>query len=494
MRPTFLAFETAKKGLAANQKALDITGQNLANVNTAGYTRQRVDLVSVSSSAAGARFSTRQATLAGQGVNVKGVAQLRDSFLDKRFREEFCDVGYYTQTSTILEDIEAALDEVTSEGMYSAINSLRSSFKTLVEGADQVTNANIVLTAAKNMTLVLKQFDIKLNNILDQQIYDLNIAVNDVNSILDKIASLNESISKDIFLQGSDDSSVYGANELLDARNLLIDDLSNYGNISVTDNADGTIKIEMNGHVIMNGDFHDGLNMVRNLDDTVSLRWDSSGENVVLTSGALKGSLDMINGRGSGATGINETNTKGIRYYMDKIDTMARVIANTFNRALKVQTSDGSVEYKTLFVTSDGNVMDAGNITINADWTADPAYLINGLERDGEKDNTPFAKVLTLFDKKLNFGEFQGTLEEYVSFYNLSIGEEKAFNDNRLEASAEVSDDLLNRRDAISGVSIDEEGSNMMLYQKSYQAVARLMTALDEALDVLINSTGLVGR
>jgi len=494
MRPTFLAFETAKKALAANQKALDITGQNLANVNTPGYTRQRVDLVSVSSSADGARYATKQSTLAGQGVIVKGVAQLRDEFLDKRFREEFCDVGYYEQVSNILEDIEAALDEVTSEGMFTAINSLRSAFKTLAEGAEQVTYANIVLTSAKNMTLVLKQFDMKLKNIQDQQIYDLSVAVDEVNATLQKIHSLNESIRKDIFLQGANDSSRYGANELLDARNLLLDDLANYGDIRVTDNEDGTIKIEMNGHVIMDGQKYDSLTLVRNTNDTVSLRWDSTGEDLKLNSGSLKASLDMINGRGPGASAANETYTKGILYYKDKIDTMARVIANTFNRALRVETADGSVAYKTLFVSSDGKNLGAGNITINEKWAADPAYIINDLVRDGEKDNTPFAKVLTLFDKKLNFGEFQGTLEEYVSFYNLTIGEDKAFYDNRLEASAEVADDLLDRRDAISGVSIDEEGANLMVYQKSYQAVARLMTALDEALDVLINSTGLVGR
>jgi flagellar hook-associated protein 1 FlgK len=494
MRPTFLGFETAKKGLAANQKALDITGNNLSNVNTAGYTRQRVDLVSVSSSSTGARYAMRQSTLAGQGVNIKGVAQLRDNFLDKRFREEFCDVGYYNQTTAILDDIEAALDEVTSDGMLTAIDSLRSAFKTLSENSDQVTSSNIVLTAAKNMTLIMKQFDSKLNDILEQQKYDLTVAVDEVNATLTKISSLNDTISKDAFLRGADDSSLYGANELLDSRNLLIDDLANYGDIRVTDYEDGTVKVEMNGQVVVDGKTCDSLSMVRNSDSTVSLRWQSTGKNVGLNSGLLKGSMDMINGRGSGASSINENNSNGIPYYMDKIDKMAQVVANTFNHALKGIDITGTVSNKVLFVTSDGKTLNAGNITINEDWINDPAYLINDLVRDGETDNTPFAKVLTLFDKTLNFGEFKGTFNEYVSYYNLSIGEEKTFNTNRLDASAEISDDLLNRRDAISGVSIDEEGTNLMLYQKAYNSVARLMTTLDEALDVLINNTGLVGR
>ncbi len=100
--------------------------------------------------------------------------------------------------------------------------------------------------------------------------------------------------------------------------------------------------------------------------------------------------------------------------------------------------------------------------------------------------------------KKQNF-VFSGsstnmTFEEFVNDYVGVCGSERSFSGGRLDASAAIADDLLDRRDQISAVSPDEETANMMLYNKSYQAVARLMTTLDEALDVLINRTGMVGR
>ena len=93
MRPTFLGFESARRGITASQKALDITGNNLENVNTPGYTRQRVDLVSVSPSVYSTRYANSRVPLTGQGVGISGVSQTRDAFLDKRFRDEYGDVG-----------------------------------------------------------------------------------------------------------------------------------------------------------------------------------------------------------------------------------------------------------------------------------------------------------------------------------------------------------------------------------------------------------------
>jgi flagellar hook-associated protein 1 FlgK len=103
--------------------------------------------------------------------------------------------------------------------------------------------------------------------------------------------------------------------------------------------------------------------------------------------------------------------------------------------------------------------------------------------------------ALSLFDKTLDFKGISGTFEEYINFYNTSeVGQQVIFFKGRLETANSVSNELLNRRDSVSAVSLDEEGANLMQYQKAYNAMARLMTALDEALDILINRTGMVGR
>ena len=93
-RPTFLGFESGRKGLAVAQKGLDITGQNLMNINTPGYTRQRVDQVSVSAYGHNSRYGGTKVDFAGQGVDITGIYQTRNAFLDRRFREEYSDTSY----------------------------------------------------------------------------------------------------------------------------------------------------------------------------------------------------------------------------------------------------------------------------------------------------------------------------------------------------------------------------------------------------------------
>ncbi|MEG1994583.1 MAG: flagellar basal body protein, partial [Oscillospiraceae bacterium] len=225
MRSTFVGFETARRGIMASQKAIDVTGNNLANINTPGYTRQRLDLVSVNTFGSGDRLATSQYDKTGQGVGMNGVAQVRDSFLDKRFREEYCDVGYYDQSVVILKDIENALDEQVNTGMKDALSNFMKSIQSLNNASDQEENANIVLTSAKTVTQVLKQLYRKLDEIGEQQKYELGIAEKNVNSVLMQLAELNKTISKDISISsnGNLHNQTYGPNELLDKQNMLLD-------------------------------------------------------------------------------------------------------------------------------------------------------------------------------------------------------------------------------------------------------------------------------
>lgn len=498
MRPTFLGLETARKGLAANQKGLDVTGQNITNVNTPGYTRQRMDLVSVSTSNREARYATSQYALSGQGVCVKGVSQTRDPFLDKRFREEFSDVGYYEQSALILEDIESALDEVSSSGMKDALSNVFKALQDLSKDSDQATHANIVLTASKNLTQILKQFDVKLNNILKQQKFNAEIAVNDVNSIIERVYNLNNAIGGYVSLSGSSTSENYQPNELLDEQNLLLDELSRYADVLVSKNDNGTIMLEINGHIVVDRGYYETMSIVENHDSTISISWQSTGENVNFKTGSLKAYVDMINGAGSNAIGQHQNYEKGIPYYMEKIDIFSRTFANVLNNAIPIIdpiTGDAIPNsFKILFEPENLVDMTAGNITVSDEWNSDPSYIIKNVHADGEVDNTHILKLINKFDEDIQFGEFNGTFEEYVNFYNTTIGQQKVFCMSRFSATAAIADDMQNRRDAVSGVSMDEEGANLMMYEKAYNAVARLMTAFDEALDVLINKTGVVGR
>lgn len=523
MRPTFLGFESAKRGIMAHQKALDITGHNLNNVNTPGYTRQRVDFVSVSPSTYRQRLAYSRTDYMGQGVAISGVAQTRDKFLDKRFRDEYGDVGYYDQYSAIMSDIESALDEFESDtGIKNAIKEIYTSLNNFSINADSTTHANIVATAFKNMTQVLHQFNTKLDNVAEQQKYSLEIAVGDVNDMLRKVAELNKTISEDIGTIGTQGDGSYGSNELLDERNMLLDELARYANIDVKENTDSSVTIKMNGHTVVDGKDYENINYQRNNNGTVSLSWQSTGKNVNLATGALKASVDLINGRGPGAISSNEAVDKGVLYYKDRINSFASTFASVMNKIIPETNADGNIMtdasgniiYKTLlgartqatdaagnpiegeYVTSTSIPTTAENISLSDEWIKDSSYIIF---KDGDKAPTYINQMINALTKdNITFNNrgdvFTGTFEDFINDYVQTYGAEGKYSIGRFEASAAIADDLLNRRDSISGINPDEETSAMLMYNKSYQAASRLMTTLDEALDILINRTGLVGR
>jgi flagellar hook-associated protein 1 FlgK len=495
---SFMGIETAKRGLAANQVALNIVGNNIANINTEGYTRQRVDTVSMSATGHKSRFAPNQAALAGQGVTVNGVGQVRDPFLDKRYRDIASETGYYNKAYDIMVDVETALDEYSSSGLKDALAALHGALSELSKNSDQTVNASIVLTAAKNIVQVLNNLDAKLTNIREHQIYGLQIDVEEANRIIKRIADLNHAINQEVFASSvTSNLKNYGPNELMDERNLLLDKLAGFANIHVDTNPDGSVRVLVNGETAVDGTDYRTLNLVRNIDDTISVSWMESGKALDLVSGSLKASLGMINGRGPNAK-QNESFDKGIPYFRDLIDNFAANLLSEFNHVLQLKPQPGDIgpKYKTLFYSGGENIVTARNIEVSEEWMKDPAYIIDGyLATDGNFDNTFILKALSLFDKKLSFGAIVGTFEEYVNLYNTSeVGQQVTFFKGRFEAANSVSNELLSKRDSVSAVSLDEEGANLMQFQKAYNAMARLMTALDEALDVLINRTGIIGR
>ena len=512
LRPTFLGFNIAKRGLETSQKGLDITGQNMTNWDSAGYTRQRVDQVAISQSVYTTRFATNRISVAGQGVDIVGIGQIRDSFLDKRFRDENSDMGYFDAALGVLSDIESAIGEYqpeTDSGIRGCLNSLLPALLTFSEMPYSETNANIIATEFRNLTQTLHQLNSKLNSVANQQKYNLETSVYDLNKKLQDLASVNYAISQDLGL--TIDNEKYGPNELMDKRNLLLDEISQYGDIDVTEHANKTITVSMGGMTVLDGDKYEQMQMVRNSNDTVTLRWISTGDPIGTETGSLKGLTDFINGRGANVVETGESQYRGIPYYRDQLNTFANTLASVVNNIIPQYDTDGVtvLGYKELlgglsntpdangnYPVSTGIPVTAANIAISDIWTENSSYIIAKAEN---KDNNYILDLYNALTNKdamfVSNGEvYKGTFFEFVDNYAATLAEDITFYTGRQMASMTIVSELQDRRDEISGVVIDEEVTNMMMYNKSYQAASRLMTTLDEALDVLINKMGLVGR
>ena len=232
---TFGAFTTARLGIYASQKALEVTGHNISNINTPGYTRQKVDQVSLRVGATN-HYASAYGGATGSGTLITGMSQFRDPYLDIRYRTENANVGAMDTKLNGLQELSSILDEVGTgsagnegEGILAAqFQDLRNQLAKLT--GDQTTEEEfltLVRTSADSLVKLLNNFSKRIDEVRDNQIGRLTDDVAEVNDILANIRTLNESILKQEMFGDS-------ALELRDQRNLLIDDLSQYIKIDVS--------------------------------------------------------------------------------------------------------------------------------------------------------------------------------------------------------------------------------------------------------------------
>ena len=530
LRPTFLGYKTATGALKVNQYFLDIVGQNMANVNTQGYTRQRLDINSVAYSARNMKLATT-GVIIGQGVDAKGVSQFRDSFLDLRYRMESSKAGSeYTQYEA-LKDLENILDEIPMEdmeGMYGLDAQFSDLLRQLhsLSPSDPVSEG-VVRTSAQMLAQMLNNYSKEMETVKNQQLsYLENGAVVDINQISENIAKLNKQIRE---------SNISGnpALELNDERNMLIDQLSSYLDIEVDvepldiggGNVIDEIVIRLRGtpEEIVNRNSYTELgvkndnNIIsinkikRNDDGTIAEETDISTK---ITGGQVNGYLKFLNGRGEFAQSDNEfENDRGVQYYQNMLDTLAVKFAdmmNVLNRKPKSFNDDGTVKEwddRPLFEARGGGEITAGNIKISDDWSeATDSYITNTVvksdgDSSGAKDN--ILRIIDSFQKSEDYAAyidsdgdgtaetkrplFKGTFQEFLSYTTTKLNLQVRSTETSYNTYAETQFHIDYARKSMSSVDLNEEGINLLQYSKSYNAAARLMTTLDEMLDTLIN-------
>lgn len=521
MRPTFLAFQTASRALAASQASIDVTGNNIANVNTNGYTRQRVDLTSISNSGYTERYTVPGATV-GLGVGVSGIGQIRDPFLDARYRAQASETGMYNTLLNGLSDLENVLDEAENDKLQAEVLNFINQLQTLSGTPTSKDIALVARTAAHKITEMLNVYADQVAEVRDQQIHDLTKVVVDTefNTIVKNIAHLNTQIREELTHGNT-------PNELYDQRNNLIDRLSGIANIKVSmtpERISEDLTIENLEISIYDNVSKQSIGVVRNglyntleasmnqstnkMEIQISSSFGGYPDNITnyFTSGAIKGHLDLINGEGTYAgTSADDNPFRGTLYYAHAMDTFASNFARVLNE-LNVDPGDGTTH--PLFTDNAGNYgtsITAANIRISEQWLRDSQYIITTSSTSpvntGEGDNV--TRMIAALTGNIDFyrnGDtslqkmFSGTANQYVSGLIGELALDVELHENFSDTADTVLNNLYASRESMSGVNLDEEGVNLMAFQKSYNAAARYFNVLDEAVDKIINGMGLVGR
>lgn len=497
MASTFAGLSITSRALNAAQIGLTTTTNNMANIDTTGYSKQVVSQKSIGPAAV---YSNN---LVGAGVEVNSVDRTRSAMLDQKYWQENSAASKAEATSDCLTQIESILGTTSSSYITTSLDSFETALSTLSSDVKDSSARSTVLTDAENLCSTLNDAADALTQLRNDLNTEVSDTVNQINSYADQIGALNQQISQ---------ATAAGAstNELEDSRDLAVDKLSALVGVTATADDDGNLDITVNGVSLVNGDIANKLECYTVTDTSSSeygeygIRWADSGKTFnVSDSGALSGYLEMRDG--------SSQDSKGITYYLSKLDDFARTLAKAFNEGVTSGSTtyngnaDGyglddstgirfftydsvsSSEFMTSGSTTDAIYQNitASNISVSKDIQEDTDKIAASSE-SGADSNTDNLNDLIAICEKANVS---GTCT-MANVYNLLVADvagssTTASSDyDRKSARATY---INTSRSSVSGVSSDEETVNMTTYEQAYAASASLTSKWSEIYATTIN-------
>lgn len=509
MASTFHGIETARRSLFTQQVGLNTLGHNIANANTEGYTRQRVTIQATRPMEAIGMMHSTAAGQLGTGVEAKAITRIRTAFLDEQFRDENTAAGSWQIRSETMSKLETIVNEPSDTGLRTTMDQFWTAWSDLSKDPENITNREIVKQSALSLVDAFNQTSKQLQNLSSDLTDTVSTKATQANTILSAISDLNLQIRR---IEAIGDH----ANDLRDQRDLYVDQLSHLVNVSVTETSN-SYTVRMGNVDLITED-----NVVNPLSaaslDTAYASGDLQGGEIHGTYIALKEyvasyqtKLNLIASTLANGT-LNNVQLPNGAVVDNQLPTAPATIQGINGLHKLGYTNEAGVNPAGdffVFDTSGGDTGAAGTIRLNPDIIANANKIATSMRSTVDANgnasvvagnNTLALLMSQLKDTRFTFDEtdFSGETDSTVSsFYNAMVGgigiqaqEALRQYDN---ASALVTQ-VDSSRQSVSSVSLDEEMSNMIVFQNAYNAAARFMTVMDEALDKLINGTGTVGR
>ncbi len=475
---TFGGLNTAYRGLTAAQQAINLAGQNIANATTAGYTRQRLEQSAIGAPRpVGLSPTTGQA---GQGVSIDGIARLGSSFLDAGVRNTAAQSGFAGIRSMELQRLEDALQEPGPHGISTALQTFWASWQGVSNHPGESAPASVLLEAATTLSATVsagyKSLDAQWTRVRGEA----SATVDELNAVAGRVAELNATIRSVLASGGS-------ANELIDTRNQMTESIAALAGGTVRENADGTADVLIGGNALVSGTSHRELKLAGQTSmsaagQPVQLEWaDRSGVAVNLDGGQLAGAVSLLApaAAGSKGAGTGGAIAEAAAAY-NAFATQLMNDVNAVHRTGQSSTGAGNLD----FFASTPGVPVALSLRV---VPTNAGGIATGAAGSGSLDGS-------IADAVAQIGSRPGAPDTFWSGVVAGIGMASRSAQQHSQLSDAASVAALGQRSSGASVSLDEENIALLASQHAYQAAARVMTAIDEALDVLINRTGLVGR
>jgi flagellar hook-associated protein FlgK len=464
---TFSGLNAATTALWTQRRALDVTGQNIANVNTEGYSRQRADMQAIGGSPVPAFYST--STGIGAGVKVEDVIRIRDAFLEGRGHTETANVSRLTAVNGAYELVEQAFREPGNTGVQSLLADMWAGWGDVANNPQDPAARGQVIKRLETLVGGIHFSQSQLGSQWDQTRENLQVLVDDVNATAKTVAQLNQAIQRAV-------QSELPANDLMDKRDLLVTKLAEQVGGVARPKENGVVDVVVGGISLVAGSASTAFQVTGSLDpDTVALDppriVTAGGGYAVRPGGTAEGQLIALNDI--------------IPSYRASLDGVAADLAAAVN-AVHVTGFDRAGNPGTELLGPVPGPVTADSLTV---LVSDPALIAASSVGPGTP-NTDNGVAKQLAALRLST---TGTDAQYRQMI-VELGVQAAVAGRNLDIQQVITTQVDAARDSVAGVNIDEEMTNMLSYQHAYAAAGRLVSAIDETLDVLINRTGIVGR
>lgn len=459
MPSTFFGIEIGQRGLAASQIGQDVTGHNIANAGTAGYSVQRADQAASDPYALPSSSDSAHGGMLGTGVIAGTITRARDQFLDSQVHDATSNQNLQTAQQTVLQQVGDAFGEPSDTGLNAALGKFFGSFNDLASNPEDAGVRSATVQSASSLAQVFQGVQARLSSAATQTSSKVGADMQTLNSYGSQIAALNVTI-RQATAQGQE------ANDLMDRRDLLLDKLSALANITTINRPDGTVNVAVGNTDLVLG--------------TASSTLSLDGPNGLTARGDLKsGELAGLAQAGSAVQG-----------YQSDLDHLAQSVIGQVN-AQQAQGRDLNNQPGGAFFAG----TDARTINVSAALLADPSKVAAAATpvppaTFGPGDGTNALKLAALKDQTvitpgdpLQNKTLQGFYQNRVSDAAGKAATAKTAGDSATASATQLG----RQRDSVTGVSSDTEMVNMLKYQRSYQASARVVKTMDEMVGTLIN-------
>jgi flagellar hook-associated protein 1 FlgK len=457
MSINFSAFEIGRRALNANQLGITIAGQNIANVNTPGYSRRQVQL-------AESTQTTINGYVVGNGVTVAGLKSFRDNFIQARVQTETGIAGNLTARRDALRPVESALQGSENGGLQNALNSFFGAFRDLEANPNSVPLRSLVAQRGTSLASAFQTTRTRLDGIRGDVDEQIRSTVDQVNTLSVKVADLNGQIR-------SAEASGVEASGLRDQRTEFVNKLAELAGARSTDNSDGTVTLTIGeGRPLVLGDTAHAL-QANNTPPLGLAAITIDGQPAVFNDGTIAGLQSAI----------TDTTTQ-----IDALDGLAAQVAQRVN-TLHTSGTDLDGNAGTNFFDTTVPVT-AANISVNAAITGNPRLVVaSPLTQPGQTGTVAGEIANLLTDPNTTVGSRTGSFNSIFGSMVAEAGEHVKAADNSLETQAAILAQVTTQRDSVSAVSLDEEAINLLQYQKAFEAAARFVKVADEMTQTILS-------